>query len=654
MSGIAGIIHFDGAPIEPGLIEKMTSAMAHRGPDGIHHWVKGSVALGQCMLRTTPESLEEHQPLTNEDKSLVLVMDGRVDNLEELRRELVGRGAVLRNRSDAELVLRAYEVWGEECPDQIIGEFVFFIWDARERRLFGARDAAGTRHFYYHAGNCWFGFASEIKGLLALERIEARLNESRLLDYLVVEFDRDDEVGTFYKDIYRLPAGHAMSAKAGQTRTWRYWNPGDLPELRFGSAEECSEAFLEQFRTAVRCRLRSVGSVGAMLSGGLDSSSIVGLIRKELRDQLRQPLRTFSLIRENREDCLDWKHIKIMLGDGWVEPTIIDSAIPEDVCQDYLSGIQDLNEPFTLAQGFIDSLVYKAARGNGCHVVLDGMAGDLLFFSPARSVDYIVRSNMLTWIPSLLSAYRRHGINRGLLSLFRRYLQTITPEGARDLYRKCREKKEISTGLLNETPGDLKRMLNRETAEQFLASKRSQRRQREAQLMPGDDLGRHAQVFTSGSISFAHEVNGQLALAMGVEPRSPFSDRRMIEFAIQMPIEAKLFAPWYKVLLRTSMSEILPAEVRWRRDIGSHPGAIFYERMCLYLAKNATEMWHPRLLKETLHGWVDTVALDRANQEYNRTADYVTGFNMFLLAILAKWLSARFERLSLAEEYRVS
>ena len=199
MSAIAGIVHFDGAPVAPGLIEKMTSAMAQRGPDGIDHRVQGSVALGQCMLRTTPESLEEHQPLGNEDGRLVLVMDGRVDNFEELRRELLARGALLRDRSDAELVLRAYEAWGEDCPDRIIGEFVFFIWDARRQCLFGARDAAGTRHFYYHAGKGWFAFASEIKGLLALGRIEPRLNESRLLDYLVEEFDRDDEIGTFYQ-----------------------------------------------------------------------------------------------------------------------------------------------------------------------------------------------------------------------------------------------------------------------------------------------------------------------------------------------------------------------------------------------------------------------------------------------------------------------
>ena len=159
MSGIAGFIRFDSGPVEPGVIEKMTSAMASRGPDGINHLNRGSVAMGQCMLRTTPESLEEFQPHTNQDESLVLVMDGRVDNWVELRHQLLSRGAILRDRSDTELVLRAYEVWGDQCLDFIIGEFAFFIWDARQRRLFGARDAAGTRFFNYYADSDWFAFA---------------------------------------------------------------------------------------------------------------------------------------------------------------------------------------------------------------------------------------------------------------------------------------------------------------------------------------------------------------------------------------------------------------------------------------------------------------------------------------------------------------
>jgi len=349
MSGIAGIVHFDGASIAPGLIEKLASAVAQRGPDGIDHRVHGSVALGQCMLRTTPESLEEHQPLSNEDESLVLAMDGRVDNFEELRRELLARGALLRDRSDAELVLRAYEVWGEDCPDLFIGEFVFFIWDARQRRLFGARDAAGTRHFYHHAGNGWLAFGSEIKGLLALGRIEPRLNESWLLDYLVDEFDRVDEIGTFYQDIYRMPAGHAMSVTEQGVKTWRYWNPGNLPALKFASLKEYAEAFLEQMRVAVKCRLRSIGPVGAMLSGGLDSSSIVGLISKEFRADLKQPLKTFSLIREDRENCPDWRAIREIPKDDWLDPVIITSALSSDVCRSYFDNIKNLNEPFALS-----------------------------------------------------------------------------------------------------------------------------------------------------------------------------------------------------------------------------------------------------------------------------------------------------------------
>ena len=325
----------------------MTAAMVRRGPDGLDHWRKGNVALGQCMLCTTPESLEETQPLTNEEESLVLVLDGRVDNWQELRRELLGKGAELRSRADAELVLRAYEVWGEACPSKIIGEYVFCIWDARKQRLFAARDAAGTRHFYYHQGKGWFGFASEIKGLLALSRVERRLNESRLLDYLVVEFDRDDEVGTFYQGILRMPAGHAMSVTAEGTRVWRWWNPGELTEQRFASLEECTEAFIDQLRVAVKCRLRSVKPVGAMLSGGMDSSAIVGLISKEFRDELREPLRTFSLIREDRENCPDWRSVEqILNADPWLQPTIVTSAKADEVWQTQLQVSSRRTNPF--------------------------------------------------------------------------------------------------------------------------------------------------------------------------------------------------------------------------------------------------------------------------------------------------------------------
>jgi asparagine synthase (glutamine-hydrolysing) len=630
MSGIAGIIHFDGQPVAPGLIESMTQSMHHRGPDGICHWYRGNMALGQCMLRTTPESLEENQPLTNEDESLVLVMDGRVDNAADLRGELLGRGAVLRDRTDAELVLRAYEIWGEQCPDRIIGEFAFFIWDERRRTLFGARDAAGTRHFYYHAGQDWFGFASEIKGLLATGLIVARLNESRLLDYLVEEFDRDDQIGTFYQDIVRLPAGHAIEVSAQGVKTWRYWEPGNLPVNKFASQEECAEAFLDQMRIAVKCRLRSNGPVGAMLSGGLDSSSIVGLIRKEFRGDLQQPLKTISLIREDRENCKDWQHIQEMLKEGWIDPTILASAVAGESGMVYLDNIATIDEPFALSHGLTYAMIYEAGRRQGCRVVLDGMAGDLLFYGVDRSLDAILRGKLLGRLADVFAGFSRHGIKNPTRTVIIRSLAAVTPPGVRAIYRRLRERGRVCHDDLA--------LLNLDKVVPWLAGKRREARQEEAKISSGNDQVAHARSFTSGLLSFAHEVYGQLAFASGVEPRSPFSDRRMIEFAIQMPVAAKLGVPWYKNLMREATADVLPETVGWRRDLGNHPGWKAYERLVSATAESRTGIWNPAYISGRLNQWVDDDRLFRKWIAHERDPDYEKGYQLFTMAILARWI----------------
>jgi asparagine synthase (glutamine-hydrolysing) len=631
MSGIAGIIHFDGAPVEPGQVESMTAAMAHRGPDGIDHWVKGNVGLGQCMLRTTPESLEETQPLTNEGESLVLVMDGRVDNWEELRRELLRRGAVLRTRSDAELVLRAYEVWGEACPDRIIGEYAFFVWDARQKRLFAARDAAGTRHFYYHAGRGWFAFASEIKGLLVLDRIEPKLNESRVFDYLVPAFDRDDVISTFYQGIDRMPAGHAMTVTERGVKTSRYWNPGELSANRFASLDECAEAFLDQMRIAVKCRLRSIGPVGAMLSGGLDSSSIVGMIRKEFRDELSQPLRTISLIRDDRENCKDWEHIQPMLKDGWIEPTIITSASAGDLYRSFLGSIGTTDEPFTFSHGLTYYITYQTARRQGCKVVLDGIAGDLLFYGPAPSLNAVLRSGQYTHIPAVLSAYRHHGLKGGRRALVRRALASVATPALKSVYRSLRDTLAPS--------GAEVALLQSDFARRMLETKRTRHAEGQDRGDKGSDQSIHAKHFTTGLLAFAHEVYGQIAFSAGVEPRSPFSDRRVIEFAVQAPLQAKLFSDCYKPLLRRSMTGILPDEVRLRRDLGNHPGWRFYERFAAG-AKNAfPEIQTSESLDKKIRNWIDPQSLARLREKCAQSQDYSSIYLLLSLTIFGSWLT---------------
>ena len=272
MSGIAGIIHFDGAPVAPGQVEQMTAAMAYRGPDGINHWAKGPVALGQCMLRTTSESLEETQPLRNEDESLVLVMDGRVDNWEELRRELLGRGATLRTRADAELVLRAYEVWGKDCLAHMDGDFALVIWDARRQQAFCARDRMGNKPFHYHWNGRTLVFASELHPILALPWVEEVPNEGMLAEFLSDEWYSRDE--TLWSGIMRLVAAHCMEVGSHGPQPKQYWEPDLWATLPYTKDEEYIEHYRELLFDTVRRLSRSHRPVAIEVSGGLDSSAV--------------------------------------------------------------------------------------------------------------------------------------------------------------------------------------------------------------------------------------------------------------------------------------------------------------------------------------------------------------------------------------------
>jgi asparagine synthase (glutamine-hydrolysing) len=625
MSGIVGILHFDGKPVERQEIAAITAAMVRRGPDGINHWLDRNVGLGHCMLRTTPESLKEAQPLANEDQSLVLVMDGRVDNWIELRRELLAHGANLRDPSDAELTLRAYEVWGEDCPNRIIGEFAFFVWDARRRRLFGARDPAGARHFYYHNDRDWFAFASEIKGLLALGRIEPTLNESRMFDYLSVSFiDRGDQVQTFYRGIVRLPAGHAMTVEADQVKTWRYWDPSNIAPARFRSLDECAEAFREQLEVAIKSRLRSIGPVGAELSGGLDSSSIVGLICNPRRPEVNESLLTFSLVRSDRDKCRDWQSLKHMIVNPLISAAVISSDIPVETCRAFYESVIAADEPFE-AFALPQSVVYSAALESGCRVLLEGSAGDLLFYGYPRSINVVLKDWQLRLLPPLLSAAWRHRRPEAPRELARGLATRVAPTWLRDGYRRFRA--ESSARSTNQI------ILNRGVVDKF-----SKIILRDSYLLGTrsltTDQASHARLLMDTNISPFHELCGQMALSSGLEPRSPFSDRRMLEFAIKMPLQMKLCAPWYKYGLRRSMVGILPDEVLWRRAIGGNPGWAFYKRLIEAGEKSGYSLPTAVPLAPGLDRWVDSdVLMARA-----RNTNYTARSSVLPIVFLSAWL----------------
>ncbi|MGH9577293.1 MAG: asparagine synthase-related protein, partial [Terriglobales bacterium] len=251
----------------------MSAKMAHRGPDGAGIWRAGPVGLAHRMLHSTPESLRETQPLGDESDQFVLVLDGRLDNREELRAAIEAAGGRLRDDTDAELVLKSYECWAEDCPKHLLGDFAFAIWDVRRRRLFCARDPLGNKPFFYRCDGKTLAFASEIQPLFEDPGFLPRVNLKLLGMFLCLDYG--DFTETLYQDVCRISAAHSLSVEGGALRKLRYWDVDPDGSLSYSTDAQYSEHFLELFRSSVRAKLRANGAVVAALSGGLDSSSIV-------------------------------------------------------------------------------------------------------------------------------------------------------------------------------------------------------------------------------------------------------------------------------------------------------------------------------------------------------------------------------------------
>jgi len=270
MSGIAGVIDFSGAPIPEGLIDGMLARMAHRGQDGSSRWIAGPVALGHCMTHATPESLTETQPLVSADGRRVLVMDGRIDNWEELRRDLAMPGA-----NDAALVLAAFEAWGEDYPSRLEGDYAIAIWDSEHQRLHAARDLFGKRPFYYWQEGSRFAFASEQGPLFTLPWVRQTLNEGMLAEWLGFEWYSLDE--TFWKGIYRLKPRHQARIDRSGIVQRSSWEPDIHGTVPCRSDAEFIEYYRSMLRDIVRRQSRSHRPLAFEVSGGLDSSSVYAL-----------------------------------------------------------------------------------------------------------------------------------------------------------------------------------------------------------------------------------------------------------------------------------------------------------------------------------------------------------------------------------------
>lgn len=375
MSGIAGIFHFDGQPVVPGQIEGMTAAMDYRGPDGITHWQQGNIALGHCMLQSTAESLEEKQPLTSPDGSLVLVLDGRVDNWEALRAELLAAGSRLRTGADAELVLRAYEVWGERCLEHVDGDFAFVLWNARTRTLFCARDRFGNRQFHYHWHTNSFAFATDVHPLLALPWVPEIVDEDTVAEYLATEWITIDT--TLWQDVKRLKPAHSLTVSdTGQRNFRKYWAPDPFATLPCKTDDDYIAYYRELFFDVVRRTLRSHKPLAIEVSGGLDSSAIfAAAVHLQREGRLAAPGLTGYTLDFRGDPDADEVDYALSVGEHLGVPIeIVPPTYPE------LDWYVDVGRRFRtfpdLPNGAMAQGIWHRARSAGSRVLVSGTGGD--------------------------------------------------------------------------------------------------------------------------------------------------------------------------------------------------------------------------------------------------------------------------------------
>lgn len=308
MSGIVGIINLDGAPVDRDLLGRLTDFMTYRGPDAQEIWIDGNVGFGHTMLRTTWEAETETQPLTLDGK-IWLTADARIDGRVELIAELEGKlrrqlqiplpangdGSESKVSNDAELILFAYEAWGEDCVKHLIGDFAFAIWDARERQLFCARDHFGVKQFYYaHVGST-FVFSNTLNCVRLLPAVSDELDEVVIGDYLLFGLNQDLSSTTF-SDIRRLPQASQLTVSIRSKTTQRFWAAPTNGQIQFPNSGDYLERFTELFSGAVRDRLR-MNKVSISMSGGLDSTSVAAVVRDSmLRGSAQAELRGYVVV----------------------------------------------------------------------------------------------------------------------------------------------------------------------------------------------------------------------------------------------------------------------------------------------------------------------------------------------------------------------
>ncbi len=546
MSAIAGVVHLDGSRAS-GDVEAMLDAMAHRWPDGRTVVEAGPATFGFGLMATTPEASREALPL---EGTWLVTADARVDNRDEMLAAL----GLAPGTPDGDIVQAAVQRWGIDAADRLVGDFAWAAWDEGRRRLMMARDFLGLRPLYYHCDGRRVAFASELRGLRALPWVPRDVDHMRVLDWRIGRYG--DSSNTFMASARRVPAAHVLVVDAGGLRLHRYWDPLQIQVRNDMPLEEAVAGVRHHFREAVRSRMRSNGPLAAHLSGGLDSSSVVATARD--LDPSR-PVNAYTLK---------------FSGDSIVNERPFAQAVADQSGAHLHQVESDRHHPWwkleervrwadgplvTIHSSYVIGMIAEAAR-RGERVVLDGSEGD----------DVIGHGEYL--LLDHLRALRLRAARRYVAETAERYRgtakQRLVMFGIRPLTqgfwtRWWLHRAPAGRGLFaRETP------VGGPVEPELLPLVRARLRQNQPRIfrsVPSDAYNRAANLREPIFDELTNYLDHTYA-ALGMEHRSPFFDRRLVDFCLTVPTRHRQQGGETRYYFRQAMADILPAAVARRQD----------------------------------------------------------------------------------------
>ncbi len=572
MCGIAGVV--GKKAINRKAIKEMTDIMSHRGPDGEGLWsnIDDRVCLGHRRLAIIDTSEMGHQPMIDNSGRFVITFNGEIYNFIEIRTQLKALGVQFESDSDTEVILESYKHWGKNCLSKLNGMFSFVLYDIDKGLLFCARDRYGEKPFLFSIKDDFFAFASEYKALLQLKEISSDIDEFRVIRAAYnhsTGLDADRQ--TVFDDIQQLLPSEALifNIKTFELNIWRYWDVSINDQYANLSFKAASEMFLELFTDSIKIRLRSDVPLGSCLSGGLDSSAIVSIIKKKIL--VDTDYKTFTGVFPGTH-ADEWKYAKDIIDDTNVSSFRVEpsSAALAKELDDFIW----FNElPVGSTSQYAQYNVFRLAKQNGITVLLDGQGADEILGGYEQYFRFYVNS--------LKDLNKDQELNNELPLIRKRY-----PLALKSDFQKNRENlpygvryfianslnmgSAIDYGMKYSTAVKVRKIgkIKRESRFNALASE-----------LYHDSFG--------GYLNTLLRYGDRNSMAHSREVRLPFCDHRIAELALSLPPEYLMGEVQTKRLLRDSMNGILHNNIRsrWNKQGFRPPQELWFVGEMLNIAE---------------------------------------------------------------------